>query len=315
MRTSLLSAACIAAWLLCGCADVCVTTGVKADGAWDRRLEFRIDAKSPMGEEGDLAKSFDLPKGEGWTVKEGVEGKKKVYAAERAGKAGEAIASGLVVKTKKGAVALSTEASVREISPGRFEYREVVKWKGEKPKEYLNPDPEKVAIIKAAIPAGLADDARAAEIFKAAFAKYVRRLLGPGDPLMAQLLLHPRLGLRRLKKNVSEDLSAILKGMFGDKIAEPERIRIAGKIVDALELEKTQEKAQSKSPGGPGGEGGAAEDDAEFVPLTFVLKVPGRILESDGETDRAANEVVWDFYAQSAMVEDVVLTATFESKP
>jgi hypothetical protein len=269
-----------------------------------------------MGEKGNFGKIFDLPKGEGWSIKEGAEGKKILYAAERTEKAGDAPLVDLRIKTKKGTPALSNEATVREIAPGRFEYREVLKWKLEKPKDYLQPEPKQVAAVKAALPAGLVDDAKAVAILQAAQRGMYRRLLGPGDPLVAQLLLHPRLGVRRLKKDLMENLSASLKEMFGDKLAEAQRAEIARKIVDLMELENVQDKAQPKPPGAPGEGGGqAAKDEAEFVPLSFTLKVPGKIVAANGEIDRAAGEVFWAFYAQSCELEDVVLTATFESKP
>jgi hypothetical protein len=306
----------LAAALLAGCADANVTTIVKADGAWARTLEFRTDAQSPTGEKGNLGKIFDLPKGEGWKSAETVQGKKMVFSAEQTGKAGDARIADLVVKTKKGAVALSNEATIREISPGRFEYREVLRWKLQKPKDYLTPDPGQIAVVKAALPADLADDAKVVELLQAAQRGMYRRLLGPGDPLVAQLLLHPRLGVRRLKKDLQENLSATMKDMFGDKIGEAQRAEIARKIVAVLDVENVQEKAQPKPPGAPA-EGGAeaAKDEAEFVPLAFTLKVPGKIISANGEIDRAAGEIFWAFYAQSAELEDVVLTATFESKP
>jgi hypothetical protein len=312
MKSLALAALLVPLALLAGCADVDVTTEVRADGSWARRLVFRMDAKDPMGEKGDFSKTFDLPKGEGWSAKEGTEGKKMTYTAERAGKKGEVPASDLLVKSKKGTVSVSNEVSLREVAPGRWEYRETIRWKGPKPADYLKPEPEQVEWVKSALPAGLADDAKAVEVLQAVQRVLYRELLGPGDPLLAQMLLHPRLGERRLKAIIGDAVAPVLKNLFGDKLTDAQRTQAARKIAELPGLSNVQEKAESKQPGGGGGK--EEKDEPDFVPLSFTLKVPGKIVSANGEVDAASGEVFWAFYAQSAQLEDVVLSATFELK-
>jgi hypothetical protein len=314
MKRSILALVCAALPVLAGCAEVNVVTEVKADGSWARKLEFKMGSESPMGEKGDFSKTFDLPKGEGWTVKEGTEAKNMLYTAERAGKKEDPLPADVAVKSKKGKVILVNEASLREVAPGRFEYRETFRWKGDKPKDYLKPDPKEIGVVKTVLPEGLADDAKALEVLQAAQRSMYRRLLGPNDPQVGQLMMHPRLGVRRLKRDLVQALAVTLKDMFGGKLTDAQRGEAARKIVDLLEIENVKDKAEPKPPGGggEGGEEGSKDEEPDFVPLSFTLKVPGKIVSANGDIDAPTGEVFWAFYAQSAQLEDVVLTATFE---
>jgi hypothetical protein len=49
-----------------------------------------------------------------------------------------------------------------------------------------------------------------------------------------------------------------------------------------------------------------------LTPLMFIVKTPGRVVSSNGETDEFTGEVYWALFPEAASLKDVTLTAVVE---
>ena len=73
----------------------------------------------------------------------------------------------------------------------------------------------------------------------------------------------------------------------------------------------TSANANSKSKADPG-KADQNNDPTEMIPLTFSVKLPGKIISSNGELDAFSGEVYWAMFAISPTLEDVTMTAICE---
>lgn len=312
-----------AAWLsalalpvaLSGCARSSVSTAVHADGTWTRTVRFNAQAPdkdgSTMGPK--LEDVFLLPGGAPWKTKREKQDSEMVYTATRELKPDEAIQRDLALKdSKKPAPKLVNEVTVRTISPGRYEYHEVLHWRGERPKE-MEPPAEALRDIKAALPPALATDSNARQIAHAAMVSFWHLLFGPGDPLLPQLMTHADLAERRLRQRFGIELTRIMETKFGDQMTAAQRQALVAKLSSTLTSEAKARKQSSV----PGGSGGSNEkgDSASMVALTFAVKLPGKVVATNGEIDPGTGEVFWGMYSEAAAVEDIEMTATCDTNP
>jgi hypothetical protein len=53
--------------------------------------------------------------------------------------------------------------------------------------------------------------------------------------------------------------------------------------------------------------------DAALAALTFSVKLPGKIVSTNGERDDFAHEVYWSVYPQAAALGDVEMTAVCDT--
>jgi hypothetical protein len=172
-----------------------VTTEVKPDGSYTRALKLRAAKPNEMGFSvgPKLEEVFARPNGAGWKTKQATEKDEGVFSAERAFGKGEAARRAVVLKGKKAPMGLQliNDVTVREVAPGRWEYREILRWQGERPKELLNAEPEVMQKVKEVLPQSLATDANARDVTLLFQRHFWRVLFGPSDPLLSQILMHP----------------------------------------------------------------------------------------------------------------------------
>ena len=171
--------------------------------------------------------------------------------------------------------------------------------------------------IKNMLPPALATSANVRELEQAMGRQFGMVLFGPPDPLLSHLfsemLMHPDLTERRIARRMGAPIRKALETKFGDKLSEEQRTAIARNLVASIfKTAKTKIKSQTKpdaaaKAGGPGG-----SDSGALVALTFSVKMPGKIVSSNGEVDELTNEVYWGAYPEAAALGDVVLTATCE---
>jgi hypothetical protein len=77
------------------------------------------------------------------------------------------------------ALLLENTVTVRQVAPGRLEYREVLHYRGPRPKEMDTPEPEMLAALKRALPVALASDtASLKQVGSPCSASYGRLCLG-----------------------------------------------------------------------------------------------------------------------------------------
>jgi hypothetical protein len=303
---------------LIGCGRTSTVTEVKPDGSFTRTLTFRGPA--PAEGEGAIAMGptietlFELPGGAAWKVTREKKDNELIITAKRTFPAGTAAQQDMALKAKGKAPMgrlIVNSVTLRQIAPGRWEYRETLRWQGERPKELMNPDPKMLTAIREALPANLATQANVREVAQIAMKGLWRMLFGPGDPLLSQLVMHPELAERKLRRQASLVMNEALKQKFGTQLSDESRMTITRKIVGQT-LESTQALTQEKTnPNAPP----KKEDDepASLVAMAFTVKLPGKIVSANGEVDEVNGEVFWALYAQAAAVGDVEMVAVCET--
>ncbi|MCX6369140.1 MAG: hypothetical protein NTX57_20875 [Armatimonadetes bacterium] len=307
-----------------GCARIGTSTDVKPDGSFVRTVVYRGSAPSTDGF--NMAPALDdliaPPRTPGWKVTRETDPKSEnkselIVTATRAFAAGETLSDDLALKSppKKDApkgtlptTILGNTLSVRTLPDGKLEYREVIRWRGPKPQNFNSPANELLPVLAAALP----------QVEKSVHARMATQiqqglwqtLFGPGEPLIGLLLTHSDLGEFKLTKRLGELTATVLKNTLGDKLTDTERRSVVQKIVARI-ADGVKDKTKSQANAGPGSNEG---DNHALVALLIKAKLPGKILQTNGEEDPATGEIVWGLFSQAPAAGDVVLTAICDQK-
>ena len=155
--------------------------------------------------------------------------------------------------------------------------------------------------LKAALP-GLSS-ADLTPIAKTMQREIWKLLFGPGDPALAQFLTQPELIERRMRQRLGKTLLDALKTQLGDRLSESQRLTAVRQLMtqEAVRGVFNPDKEKEKEAGGDG--------NKSLVSMLCVVRLPGTIIETNGEVDPIANEVFWALYPEAAAPEDVVLRA------
>jgi hypothetical protein len=306
-RAGILAAG-VLAWLLTGCARAVVETELNADGSFKRTIQLHgteQEKDAPGLPAPKLEEVFALPGGGAWATKREVKDKTSVvYTAERTFPLGSAFEKDIVVKGKMEKAVLYNSVRVTQLAPGRFQYTERLKWVGPMPKELEKIDPEMLAAIQKALPAELATPENVQATGKMFLREFWQMVFGPGEPLFGLLITQPDLAAKRAQRRIGLSMNAVLEKQFGDKMTQEIRIKVIKTLLQGA-LAKTNAQTKPDPAKGPPTD----DNPGGFVTLTYSVKMPGKIIETNGEVDMLTNEVTWGFYAQAAAVDDIVLTA------
>lgn len=300
-----------------GCGRSKVVTEVKADGSFTRTMTITGQASEEGAMQMGPKLEEILPAPAGWTVKEEKKKSDRIITATKTFKAGEISKGDVTINESPKQRALTNEISIRQVGPNRFEYREVLHWVGEKPKDTEVPAKE-MAELKAALPPALATDANIRGLSKKVAELAFPVLFGPGDPMLSIGLMHPDLAERRMMQRMAGVVNEALQQQFGDQLPAAKRREIARKVIGTSFTSAMQSDRMKPQPPGmaaPSDEPAKKSGPGAFVPLMFVLKAPGKIVETNGEFDELSGEVFWAMFSEAAAFKDVVLTATFEKTP
>lgn len=288
-----------------GCARSASETAVASDGSWTRTVKFTIPKEGQMGgEPPKFEDTFVLPSA-GWTVTRTTDKDNQIFTATRAAKLGELIAKDVQVKNKKGLVCVN-EVKVTQLSEGKFEYLETIRYVGtDKPdvaeaRKWMGP------MLLEVLPAGT-DQATTDRFSDAMIAEMWHIIFGPTEPLLSQLFFSPDLAERRMKAKFGRALDTLLKKEFGEKMDADARLKAIRGLMAKLDSNKLLEGSKEKQKEGP--------SDDNLVAMFTSVKLPGRIIDSNGELDEVSGEVFWAYYPESAQLGDVVLRAVCEVKP
>ncbi|MCH8273321.1 MAG: hypothetical protein IH851_00830 [Armatimonadetes bacterium] len=295
-----------AALLVTGCAKMTALTEVNEDGSWTRTVKFTVVRSGDTPISGlEIEEIFELPAGAEWKITKEDAGDETIYTAVRSVAPGEDAFQDVVIKDKN-KVIMVNEISVRQIAPGRLEYREVIRWRGKTPEEITEPDAEIIQAIKEALPEGVGADEDIRDVALSLQRGFWRVLFGPGDPIFGQMIMHPDLAERRFKQRIGVEMNSVLESKFGDNLTVAQRRDVAVKMISFANLDEVVDEEKSEAEkSGPGGASG-------LVALTFVVKLPGRIVETNGEVDKLTGEVFWGLYPEAAAVGEIVLRAVCE---
>jgi len=292
---------------LAGCARARVTTAIQADGSWTRTVLLTGQEKKDMQVTPTLEDTFVIPAGAGWSSHEEKKNGDRVLTLERTLAPGASLEGDVSLKAGAGGkLRLTNEVTVTRAGPHRFEYRETLKWKGDAFQTISEVKPEELATLKSALPKPLATDANARALAAKMAALAMPMLFGPGDPLLATGLLHPDLAARRAGQRIGTILIKALQDQFGDQLTAAQRREVARQLI-----QETFDSAKMTAPD-PAAATSAKNDTGGLTPLMFIVKTPGRIVSSNGETDELSGEVFWALFDAAASVQDVVMTAVVE---
>ena len=244
---------------------------------------------------------FTVPTGQAWKSSEEKKGDNRVLTITRSLVAGESLSGDVSLKSgKAGEMKMVNEVRVTRAGPHRYEYRETLHWKTDRP-DLIAIKPEDIAAIKAALPAVLATDENARALAAKASDLMIPVMFGPGDPLLAMGLVHPDLAERRARQRVGAAMLTALQQQFGDKLRLEDRREIARKLIA---------NTLPQRPSTPDPSASSSKDS--LTPLMFIMRTPGRVVSSNGEVDDLTGEVYWALFPEAASLHDVVLTAVCE---
>jgi hypothetical protein len=256
-----------------------------------------------------LQDRFVLPSGEPWHISKLPVEDGSLYSARRTLLPGQTLQRDLLLVNRTDTVderVLANEVTVRATAPGRWEYREVLRWQGARPKEILEPDPRLTRTLLSALPQLLASDA-ASELARSLQYEAWRAAFGPGPSLLGIAAAHPELWERQMRQRIGSAAERLLRERLGDRLAEGQRQGIAFRLTSPTfaVLDESETVAAIRSGRIP----------AALVPLSFTVNLPGTLLASNGELDASTGEVFWAIYAGATLPEDLVLTAISELTP
>lgn len=306
-----------AAWM--GCARAVSTTAVHADGSWTRTVAFHgssPDQKS-MSVGTEIKDAFILPQGPAWKIKNEKTDAEVTVTAVREMFLGGTIENDIVTKSSdKNSPAINVmtnRVSVKQIAPGRYEYRETLHWLGKMPKELVVPDGDAMRLLKAWLPPQLATTVNVQQLARALTRAIWRVMFGPGDPLVAhfsELMMQPDLIKHRIGGQMATALKSALDELPGQKLTPQQKQDLFKKMTDYA-VQSGTTKAQAAQNGGPE----KPAPGGSFASLTFDVKLPGRVIETSGEVDPLTGEVYWAVYPEAAVLGDVTMRAVCDTNP
>ncbi len=303
--------------LATGCSRSVITTTVKPDGAFTRKIVFH--GPNPEGgvlgkENKGLAESFEMPAGGPWKTKRDKNENEETYTAERDLTPGSVQKQDIAIKSgdvAKPGIFVVNQATVREIGPGKWEYRETLHWTGKIPDVLTTVDPDTALAVKAALPPALATEANIRPIAISLNRELWHLLFGPGDPLISswtQLIMQPESVERKMQSRMAVGLDKAIAAQLGDKLTANQRRACVHSIVSSLIAGMTA-KTQKQADPAKGGKDNGELGEAALTALTFSVKMPGKIISTNGEKDDFTGEVTWSVYPQAAAMGDVEMTA------
>jgi hypothetical protein len=319
-----------------------VTVG--RDGTWTRRAAYIVSdidlgAGADKSKKDSVSEAFALPSGEGWKLTRQQTKDEKRVIAERTLPLGQSIENDIMVKEapkvtpppmpdadgKPGVKTTrlddppqtpktlsSNTATVRQVSPGRLAYTETIHWTGEMPTNMHKLDEKETALVRAALPPALATDENVTFIAESFSREFYLALIGPPSPLMHRLpmlMSAPEVFGRLVSRRIGGALLASLEKKFGDRLTVAQRRRIAAQLIERM----TDEIRASGPSQASDAHGADANQNSSGASIFLSVKLPGRVVETNGIADAFNGDISWSFYPEAAAFGDITLTATCDS--
>ncbi|MDX1932385.1 MAG: hypothetical protein SFU56_07255 [Capsulimonadales bacterium] len=344
----------LALLFLTGCGRAVLVTTVHPDGTWERTDKFFAGVASDTGPSTGITldKTFELPKGGRWKTSRKAEApsitnanagkpnqvnpqtegpisnpmmRTEVYTAVRACRPGEVISRDVALRSGDSArptVQVANSVTVRSLGNGRWEYRETLQWvdPAKPPLKFgdlSQNDPELTAAFKKVLPVELATPTKVARFQERLAPRFWRLFFGPGDPLLAEMfsmIFFPDTAERKLKRRFSGAIDGALAETYGNALTVDRRHAIARQLADMQtgNFRKNVDKKTAEGPPlGPPGSGNTSET---MTALTFVVQLPGRIVETNGDADPVSGEVSWSLYSPAVQAGEITLRAVCDTK-
>jgi hypothetical protein len=206
----------------------------------------------------------------------------------------------------------SNRVSVRQVSPGRYVYSETLHWTGEVPANMHKFDIKVTDMVRAALPVEMATDENVSFIANTFSREFDLAMVGPPSPLihrLPMLMSAPEVFVRLVTRRAGKGLLAALKDKYGDKMSAQQRLALTQKLIQGI----TDEMKES----GPGQAGDPKSSEnsknSTGASLFVSVKLPGKVVETNGIADPFSGEITWSLYPEAAAFGDVTLTATCDT--
>lgn len=299
-----LAAACLAvvAFASAGCARMASVSTLDGEGGVQRSITLAVN-KGMGGEKVDPKKFLTFPAPASWKVdtKE-TESEVNVTASRTLAPDPESRLDLVMGDAGDG----KAECRIRAVKlpNGSIEYTETWTWTGGRKSVVPGPIDEKAKETFTKVLEPLGASPAQVELTAKEMERVVRRtMLGPGSPLLGELLVNQNAGVRKLR-------AALWRGMV-DHLAvafpsQPEEKRKEAATLFATLLSKGLEEKQDKAQ-----ESGPGENSGQLVAIEAAVAGLGRVVETNGEVDPVDGRVYWSMFLEACQEEPVTLRAVF----
>lgn len=285
--------------LLVGCSHTSSESTVNADGSWSRTLKLSVGKGMADDKWVDI---FSMP-GADWNKSEEIKDTEKITTLKRTFKPGEGPVTDIIIREKE-TTKLKNFVVVRKLDGNRLEYYEKIVFVTPSEDKKQKDMDDYIIEMKKVMPAGKATEEDYKIMAKKTGTAIVRILLGPDDHLFGTLLLNPDGAVRRLRSKLGQIESKILAEQMGDRMTQAERDETITKLLKTFDS-KTMVGSNKPSTDPEK----STQSQADFVGMSVSVKLPGKVIESNGEIDAFTGEVFWDFASNSAETDILELRA------
>lgn len=314
MKRALLFA--LAAVAGAGCGTVSTETTINDDGSFERRIVVSVMSQEgmPGAEAADPGEMVRFSDADEWNTVTEDKDDSMVLTASRSYSAGVGpVPQYALVKGEK--QFLVCELSVVKRPDGLIEYTETYTWQGDSPENPVEFD-EMRGVFSEHLAALGADEEDVEAVMRGTVSRLWPQLFGPDDTLLMQAITGPELVKRKLRRAMGASVHAAVKdrlaGADDKAVLDAVRAIMADIPMDEV-LNTSQPDIADPLQTEPAVEGDEDEsDDGEMVGMSTAVRGPGRLVETNGDYDIVAGEVIWSFYAQAAALQPVVLKAVFD---
>jgi hypothetical protein len=232
----------------------------------------------------------------------------KITTLERDGKIGDGVMTDIIVKSKKETI-LKNYATVRRLDDGRIEYYEKIVFTKPNSTELDKGAQMFMDEMKNSLPEGVAiSDDELKTITRNTMTGMVRLMFGPDDFLLAYAFTSPDGAQRRLKGKIATTMDKQMLITLGDRMNEEQRMASIRKVIAKLDNINTFDP-KNKANASPEQSG-----TDNMVGMSTSVKLPGKVLETNGTIDPLTGEVYWDFLSVSGEFASLELRAICEGK-
>ncbi len=289
-----------------GCASVEINDTIFPNGACLTKIRYELPKIMPNATISN-ATPFILPSGNGWKTEKSVKNNQEITTATRMIQPGETIENDIHLqnmdpKTGKTTPYLANTVKIERLSGNRLKYIETLHWVGPKDAHFMEMDQKSLKELKALLPANLATDENVRKLTHNTVKLIWKAIFGPGEPLLPVLLMQPQLAEHRLNQRIGNAMIESLKETFGKKLTADQRIQLVRSIFKVAKETGDANANQIKSPQNDNSSG-------NLCALYYTIKMPGKVLATNGEIDNITGEVYWGVYDAAAMPGDVSLYA------
>jgi len=182
--------------------------------------------------------------------------------------------------------------------------------------------------VKRALPPSLATGTNALQFGRNLQPALWSALFSPPEPLLLEFydnlvpipaFSDPEERTSLLTRRLGPLIESTLKQTFGARMTAGQRRQTAIKLAREITQETSASAGTGDKMGGSAGKSPGTDSATESfggmypVAISLIVKIPGRVISTNGMVDDLTGEVYWTLYPQAALQQDVTLRAEFET--